>query len=91
MAGHPSAPTGIGFYVMAQRSRSPRTQGLFDPGRSHLCPGSESRVTAIHMKESFSQEIHISTASSLAGLVSEISQGQQGFGVGIKPRQPDVG
>lgn len=51
----------------------------------------QSRVTMRHVKESFSQEIHTSTASSLAGLVSEISQGQQGFGVRIKPWQPDLG
>lgn len=53
--------------------------------------GSESRVTVMHVKESFSQEIHTSTASSLASLVSEISQGQQGFSVGIMPWQPDLG
>lgn len=45
----------------------------------------------MHAKESFSQEIHTSTASSLASLVSEISQGQQGFSVGIMPWQPDLG
>lgn len=69
----------------------PRTQGQYDPGSSHLWLGSESRVTVIHVKESFSQEIHTSTSSSLASLVSEISQGQQGFGVGIMPWQPELG
>lgn len=43
------------------------------------------------MEDSSSQEIQASTASSLAGSESEISQGQQGFCGGIWPRQPDLG
>lgn len=44
--------------------------------------GQAHSLTAIHVKEFFNQEIHTSSASSLTGLVSEISQGQQGFRCG---------
>lgn len=44
--------------------------------------GQAHSLTVIQVKEFFNQEIHTSSASSLAGLVSGISQGQQGFRCG---------
>lgn len=68
----------------------PRTQGQYDPGSRHLCPGSESRDAVIQGNSFFSQDSHAFTASSLATLVSEISQGQEGFSVGILSWQPEA-
>lgn len=44
--------------------------------------GQAHSLTVIHVKEFFNEEIRTTSASSLAGLVSEISQGQQGFRCG---------
>lgn len=64
----------------------PRMQVDYDPCSSHLWPSSESWVRVIHVKESFGHKVYIFTAFSLVGLVSEISQEQQGFGGGIRSR-----
>lgn len=66
-------------------------QGYCDPRRRHLWPGSKSGVTVTHVKEASGQQAHTSTACSLAELVFEISRGQRGFGLGIRPQQTDLG